>query len=74
MLGIYGFHHIPTGLNAKGHRACRTNTGFFMGRNEARRIHREGGALVHRRLHLAWLVKQWKRHMARCQFVKESYL
>lgn len=72
MLCIYGSHHIPTSRNAKGHRACRTQTGFFMGREEARRSHLEGGALVHRRRRLAWLVAQWEGHMARCQFVKES--
>lgn len=47
MVCIYGSHHIPTSRNAKGHRACRTQAGFFMGHEEVRRSHREGVALVY---------------------------
>jgi len=73
MLCIYGSHHIPRSQNTKGRRACRTQTGFFMGRMEARRSHREGVALVYRRRRLAWLVEQWEGHLDRCRNVKESY-
>lgn len=74
MLCLYGSHHIPTSRNVKGRRACRTETGFFMGREEARRSHREVVALVYRRRRLAWLVEQWEGHLGRCRIVKESYL
>jgi len=73
MLCLYTSHHIPTSQNAKSHRACRTHTGFFMGREEARRSHREGVALVYRRRRLAWLVEQWEEHLGQCRIVEESY-
>lgn len=73
-LCIYGSHHIPTSQNARGCRTCRTQTGFFMGREEARRNHQESVALVNRRRRLAWLVEQWEEHLGRCRIVKESYL
>lgn len=74
MLCIYGSHHIPTSRNAKGRCACRSQTGFFMGREEARRGQRESTALIRQRRRLAWLVEQWEGHLGRCRIVKESFL
>ena len=74
MLGLYSSHHIPTSRNIKGRRACRTQTGFFMGQDEARRCHREGGALATRRRQLAWLVQQWDRFIVRRRMAQGANL
>ncbi|MFA5179683.1 MAG: hypothetical protein WC405_00055 [Syntrophales bacterium] len=62
MLTIYDSHHIPTNRCVPGHRACRTNTGFFSCAGEARRVQHDIIALINRRLRFAWLAGQWKRH------------
>lgn len=73
-LCLFGSHHIPTSQNARGRRACHTQTGYFTGREEARRSRLENVALVYRRRRLAWLVEQWERHQSRCRIVRESYI
>jgi hypothetical protein len=73
MLTIRGLQHIPTNRHRRGHLACRTHTGFFMGHGEARRVYQAHLDLVNRRLRLAWLVRQWAGHQARCASAKEQY-
>jgi hypothetical protein len=73
MLTIYDSHHIPTNRNRKGPQACRTQTGFAMGRGEARRVYQARLDLVNRRLRLAWLAQQWAGHLARRRFAKGKY-
>lgn len=72
MLTVYDSHHIPTNRHRKGHMACRTQTGFFMGHGEARRVYHAHLDLVNRRLRFAWLVRQWEGHQARISFIKEK--
>ncbi len=74
MLAIYDSHHILTNRCLPGHRACRTHTGFFQGGGEARRVQHEIIALVNRRFHFAWFIRQWARQKKQCQLNKEKYL
>ena len=72
MLTIYDSHHIPTNRQRKGSRACRTHTGFFTGRGEARRVYQANVDLVNRRIRFDWFVRQWAGHQARIGFIKEK--
>ena len=75
MLTVYDSHHIPTNRDRKGHIACHTNTGFFMGRGEKRRVYHAHLDLANRRLRFYWLVQKWAEHQARCRFAdKEKYI
>ncbi|MEI8355806.1 MAG: hypothetical protein WCG31_06935 [Deltaproteobacteria bacterium] len=62
MLTIKDSHHISTNRSVAGHRACRSNTGFFLGAGESRRVNHEIIALANRRIRFAWLIAQWARH------------
>lgn len=73
MLTIYDSHHILTNRQRKGRMACRTQTGFFMGHGEARRVGQAHLDLVNRRLRFAWLVRQWLGHQARGAVAKEQH-
>ncbi len=72
MLTIYDSHHIPTNRHRKGHMACRTHTGVFMGNGEARRVYQAHVDLINRRIRLGWLVQQWVGHQAHIAFTKKE--
>jgi len=73
MLTIFQSSHISTNRCVKGHRACWTHTGFFLGGGggEARRVRQESIALINRRFRYAWLAQQWAMHQERCRSRKE---
>jgi hypothetical protein len=73
MLTLNDSSQILTNHHRKGPRACRTQTGFFMGQGEACRVYRARLGLLNRRLRLAWLVKRWNGHQARINTVKENH-
>ena len=66
MLTIYDSSHIKTNRCLPGHRACRTNTGFFLGAGEARRAGHEIIDLINRRLRRQWLKEARESHLSRC--------
>ena len=69
MLTINDSSQILTNRHRKGHMACRTQTGFFTGAGEARRVYRARLDLINRRLRLAWLARQWSAHQARITYI-----
>jgi len=71
MLTIFDSSHIPTNRCVPGHRACRTNTGFFLGGAEARRVRQESIALINRRFRFVWIIQQSAMHEERCRSKKE---